>query len=115
MGANIYPEDIEQCLYADAALAKITHSFGLALAQGAHASVNPKFIFEVDAAPTVQLAERYRDSILKSLIALNADFRVAWQEYPATVTPVIELHPRGTGPFAADAGRIKQARLLKHA
>ncbi len=31
MGANIYPEDIEQCLYADAALAKITHSFCLAL------------------------------------------------------------------------------------
>jgi phenylacetate-coenzyme A ligase PaaK-like adenylate-forming protein len=27
MGANIYPEDIEQCLYADKELAKITRSF----------------------------------------------------------------------------------------
>ena len=52
MGANIYPEDIEQCLYADAELAKITHSFCLALAEGARAAVNPKFIFEVDAEPT---------------------------------------------------------------
>ena len=115
MGANIYPEDIEQCLYADAGLAQITHSFCLALAQGARAAVNPKFIFEVDVEPTAELAERFRDSILKNLIALNADFREAWQEYPETVTPVIELHPRGTGPFASDAGRIKQARLLKHA
>ena len=84
MGANIYPEDIEQCLYADAGLAKIAHSFCLALAQGARAAVNPKFIFEVDAEPTAELAERYRDSILKNLIALNADFREAWQEYPET-------------------------------
>jgi hypothetical protein len=51
--------------------------------------------------------------MMKGLIALNADFRAAWQEYPDALTPVIELHPRGTGPFAADAGRIKQARLLK--
>ena len=115
MGANIYPEDIEQCLYADAALAKITHSFCLTLAQGERASVNPKFIFEVEVEPTAELTARYRDSILGRLIALNADFREAWQEYPETVTPVIELHPRGTGPFAADAGRIKQARLLQHA
>ena len=115
MGANIYPEDIEQCLYADTDLAKITHSFCLALAEGARAAVNPKFIFEVDAEPTAELAATYRDSVLKNLIALNADFREAWQEYPETVTPVIELHRRGTGPFALDAGRIKQARLLKHA
>jgi phenylacetate-CoA ligase len=115
MGANIYPEDIEQCVYADCALAKITRSFCLELAQGERAAVNPKFIFEVDVEPSAELSATYRDSILKSLIALNADFREAWQEYPQTVTPVIELHRCGTGPFAADAGRIKQARLLKHA
>lgn len=115
MGANIYPEDIEQCLYADAALARITRSFCLELAQGERAAVNPKFIFEVDVVPSVELEASYRDSILRNLIVLNADFREAWQEYPETVTPVIELYPRGTGPFAADAGRIKQARLLKHA
>jgi phenylacetate-CoA ligase len=115
MGANIYPEDIEQCLYADASLAKITHSFCLALAEGAGAAVNPKFIFEVDVEPTAELTATYRDSILRRLIALNADFREAWREYPQTVTPIIELHPRGTGPFAADAGRIKQARLLQRA
>jgi phenylacetate-CoA ligase len=115
MGANIYPEDIEQCLYADLPLAKITHSFCLALAECAGAAVRPKFIFEIDVEPTAELARTYGDSMLRRLIALNADFREAWKEFPETVTPIIELHPRGTGPFAADAGRIKQARLLKRA
>jgi phenylacetate-CoA ligase len=115
MGANIYPEDIEQCLYADAALSKITHSFCLALEETARADVHPKFIFETDVAPTAELATAYREAMLKGLIALNADFRAAWHEYPDALTPIIELHPRGTGPFAADAGRIKQARLLKRA
>jgi len=113
MGANIYPEDIEQCLYADAALSKITHSFCLALEEAANADVHPKFIFETDVAPTADLADAYREAMLKGLIALNADFRAGWQECPEALTPVIELHPRGMGPFAADAGRIKQARLLK--
>ncbi len=115
MGANIYPEDIEQCLYAEPALARITHSFCLGLAEGTDASVNPKFIFEVDVEPTAGLATTYREAILRRLLPLNADFRQAWQEYPQTVTPVIELHPRGGGPFARDAGRIKQTRLLNRA
>jgi phenylacetate-CoA ligase len=113
MGANIYPEDIEQCLYADGALSKITHSFCLALDEGAGADVHPKLIFETEVAPTTELAAAYREAMLKGLIALNADFRAAWHEYPDALTPIIELYPRGTGPFAADAGRIKQARLLK--
>jgi len=113
MGANIYPEDLEQCLYAEPQLSKITHSFCLALAECADGAVNPRFVFEVDVEPSAGLAEEFRERMLERLIALNADFREAWREYPQTVTPVIELHARGAGPFAADAGRIKQARLLK--
>jgi phenylacetate-CoA ligase len=113
MGANIYPEDIEQCLYADAALSKITHSFCLALDESAGADVHPKLMFEVEVAPTPELSAAYRESMLRGLIALNADFRAGWHEYPDALTPIIELYPRGAGPFAADAGRIKQARLLK--
>jgi phenylacetate-CoA ligase len=115
MGANIYPEDIEQCLYADAELSKITHSFCLALDESAGADVRPKFIFEVDAPPTAELSAAYCEAMVRGLIALNGDFRAAYREYPQALTPVIELHRIGAGPFAADAGRIKQARLLKRA
>jgi phenylacetate-CoA ligase len=115
MGANIYPEDIEQCLYADQALARVTHSFCLGLAEGEGGEAHPRFMFEVGVEPTAELAALYRESMLKRLIALNADFREAWKEYPQAVTPVVELYALGTGPFAADAGRVKQARLLKRA
>jgi len=113
MGANIYPEDLEQCLYAEPMLSRITHSFCLALAEGAGGAVNPKFLFEVDAEPSAALALTFREAMLRRLLALNADFREAWKEYPQTVQPVIELHRRGTGPFAVDSTRIKQIRLVK--
>jgi phenylacetate-CoA ligase len=46
------------------------------------------------------------------LVALNADFREAWHEYPETLVPEIELYRLGEGPFAADGGKIKQVRFL---
>jgi phenylacetate-CoA ligase len=113
MGANIYPEDLEQCLYAEPQLSRITHSFCLGLAEGAGGAVNPKFMFEIEGEPSEVLALTFRDAMLQRLLALNADYREAWYEYPDTVLPVVELHRRGAGPFALDSGRIKQIRLLK--
>jgi phenylacetate-CoA ligase len=113
MGANIYPEDLEQCLYAEPELARVTRSFCLGLAEGTDGSVRPRFVFEVTDPISEPLRTAFADRIVRGLIALNADFREAWREYPETLVPVIELHRQGEGPFAADAGRIKQARLLK--
>jgi phenylacetate-coenzyme A ligase PaaK-like adenylate-forming protein len=112
MGANIYPEDIEQCLYADVGLAHLTRSFALSVAEEPDGSVRPRFLFEVDAEPDAALAQRFAESIVPKLIALNADVREAWREYPETLAPRIELYRAGEGPFAADKGKIKQARVL---
>jgi phenylacetate-CoA ligase len=112
MGANIYPEDIEQCLYQDTALAEITNSFCLSLAEGQDGAVRPRFLFEVSKEPDAELAHRFAESIVPSLAALNADFREAWREYPETLVPDIQLYRLGEGPFAGDAGRIKQARVI---
>lgn len=112
MGANIYPEDLEQCLYQDTALAAITHSFCLSVAEGANGAVRPLFLFEVSEEPDAALARRFAESIVPRLVALNADFREAWREYPETLVPEIRLYRLGEGPFAADAGKIKQARFL---
>jgi phenylacetate-CoA ligase len=113
MGANIYPEDLEQCLYAEPELAKITHSFCLSLAEGEDASVRPRFVFEVDVEPTEELYETFRNTVLHRLVALNADFREAWKEYPETLVPEIQLYRIGQGPFAGDRAKIKQTRLLQ--
>jgi len=113
MGANIYPEDVEQCLYAEPELARITRSFCQSLSETARARVQPRFLFEIDAEPTEELRERFADSMLKRLLALNSDFRAAWQESPEMLTPQVELHRLGEGPFNTAPGQIKQSRLLK--
>jgi phenylacetate-CoA ligase len=113
MGANIYPEDIEQCLYADKELAKITRSFCQAVSEGENASVRPAFYFEITVTPSEELKKRFAESILEKLIILNADFREAWHEYADTLKPEIYLFPLGEGPFKTDQGKIKQTRVIK--
>lgn len=113
MGANIYPEDVEQCLYAEPELAHMTRSFCQGLLETPNGGVRPRFSFEVDAEPDETLAKRFADSILKHLLAINADFRAAWQECPETLLPQVELYRFGEGPFEVKPGQIKQTRLLK--
>lgn len=112
MGANIYPEDLEQCLYAEPELARITRSFCLSLSEHG-AQVRPCFLFEIEAAPTEELKRQFATSMVRRLAELNADFREALHEYAQTLEPEIKLYGIGEGPFAANSGRIKQARLLK--
>jgi phenylacetate-CoA ligase len=114
MGANIYPEDIEHCLYAEPDLARITRSFCLGLSEQ-QAQVRPCFLFEIEVEPTEKLRQQFACTTVRHLAELNADFREALHEYPESLQPEIILHRVGEGPFAANAGRIKQARLLKSA
>jgi len=114
MGANIYPEDLEQCLYAEPELAKITRSFFLSLHEEANAEVRPVFTFEiVNAEITEELKECFQKKMLERLIALNADFKEAWHEHSETLIPIIFLFGEGEGPFKQNSGRIKQVRIVK--
>ena len=115
MGANIYPEDVEQCLYDEPELARLTSSFCLSLQEGAGGSVRPLFSFEIYGEVTPELQAKFQERIAERLRALNADYRQAMEEYPDTVTPVIELFATGQGPFAGDASKIKQTRLTPQA
>jgi phenylacetate-CoA ligase len=114
MGANIYPEDLEQCLYAEPDLARITRSFCLSLSENA-AQVRPCFLFAVDVEPTYELKQQFARAMVVGLQSLNADFREALHEYAETLQPEIRLYRVGEGPFASDSGRIKQVRFLKTA
>ncbi len=113
MGANIYPEDLEQCLYAEPELARVTRSFCLAVCESETTDVRPCFMFEVTTPPGPDLQARFASAIPRRLVALNADYREACNEYPDALVPRIELYPAGTGPFARNAGKIKQTRLVK--
>ena len=113
MGANIYPEDIEECLYAEPELAQITSSYCLGLKEFADGAVRPRFSFEIRAEISPELQRRFEERIVARLLSLNLDFRGAYAEYRETVTPVTDLHPSGTGPFAGDSTKIKQTRILR--
>ena len=111
MGANIYPEDIEQCLYDEPELAQVAHSFCLGIDEGADGSVRPRISFEIRGGITATLQMEFDRRIPERLEALNTDYREAVQEYPDAARPVIELFRLGDGPFAGDASRIKQVRM----
>jgi len=113
MGSNIYPEDLEQCLYDEPELAALTHSFCLQLQEEPGGSVRPLFSFEVRSPINDELQRMFDERIVDRLRSLNADFREAMQEYKETVTPVIKLYSMGSGPFAGDTAKIKQTRILK--
>lgn len=111
MGANIYPEDIEQSLYANPELAEVTSSFCLGTTEN-DGKTRPVFSFEIRGQITEQLQEGFRVKILDELLKLNLDFKEAWREYPETLVPVIDLCEPGKGPFAGDTDRIKQVRIV---
>ena len=114
MGANIYPEDLEQCLYAEPALARLTRSFCLSVSEQS-SQVRPCFLFAIDAEPTEELKARFARAMLDRLQALNADFREALHEYRESMCPEIRLYRVGEGPFAVESSRIKQLRFLRTA
>jgi phenylacetate-CoA ligase len=113
MGANIYPEDVEQALYDEPELAARTHSFCLSLSEDEHGAVRPCFSFEIRGDVSDALRGEFEQRIPERIRLLNADFRTAVEEHADSVRPVVELYGLGEGPFAADAAKIKQTRIIK--
>jgi phenylacetate-CoA ligase len=114
MGANIYPEDIEQCIYADAELSKITCSFCQSIAEKEDSKVRPALYFEINTAPSKELELKFQASITGNLKKINMDYKEAWKEYSEVLLPEIHLYRTGEGPFKMENGQIKQKRLLKN-
>ncbi|MGH2786415.1 MAG: phenylacetate--CoA ligase family protein [Actinomycetota bacterium] len=113
MGANIYPEDVERALYDEPDLAAKTHSFCLGLVEDEHGAVRPCFSFEIHCDTTDALTAEFEARITERIRTFNADFREAMKEHPTSVRPVVQLFALGDGPFAADATKIKQTRVVE--
>ncbi len=115
MGANIYPEDIEALVYRDPELAPRLHSFLLSVVDDASGMPRPAVALEltdldgVDDAWHEAVADRLRDG----LTGLNIDYRSSIAEFPGAMRPIVSAYGVGEGPFAADATRIKQRRIVR--
>ena len=113
MGSNIYPEDIETVVYRDPELVPPLHSFLLSVADDASGTPRPHVALELVDLDGVDDAWRARPSttLRDGLVGLNIDYRSSIVEFPAAMQPIVETYAIGGGPFAADAGRIKQRRI----
>jgi phenylacetate-CoA ligase len=108
MGANIYPGDIEAGIYADPALAERVLSFRVSIREQRPGETRPLIAIQLARdEPSEGLADALAAAIGHQLASQNADYQEAMKEYPALLVPLVELHARGTGPFAGDADRIK--------
>ncbi|HLJ69305.1 MAG TPA: phenylacetate--CoA ligase family protein, partial [Chloroflexota bacterium] len=115
MGANIYPEDIETLIYRDPPLARRIHSFGLLTISGEDGTTRPGVALELSEGVSVDQSwsERIARQLSSGLAGLNLDYRTAAREFPGAMGLLVSVYPLGTGPFAADVGRIKQRRIFQ--
>ena len=110
MGANIYPEDIEQALYRSPELAAVTSSFCLGLRSSARhrAAVSS---FEVRDPITADLVDRFAREIVEELTAINADFRAAMGSTETACCRSFASTPPATGRSGATATESTDAAV----
>jgi len=114
MGSNIYPEDIEVVLYRDQQLVPRLHSFSMAVIDDASGMPRPSVALELTDLSGIDESwrEAFADRLRDGLAGLNIDYRSSVAEFPAAMRPIVTTYGLGQGPFAADATRIKQRRVV---
>ena len=112
MGANVYPEDIEDALYSRPELARLTKSYCLGLVDLDDGLRRATASFELLSDITPGLQAAFDEAIFDGIHRRSPDFREAYKNRPDLVRPLIRLYPEGQGPFADTDWRIKQRRLI---
>lgn len=114
MGANIYPEDVEQGLLVDVGIADRVGAFALELRDIGGGAVRPLVHVELKhrTADDTALAERIQRNVVTRLTENSRDFKAAVAENPSTADFRVELHDPGQGPFAENSRRIKRRYII---
>jgi len=117
MGANIYPEDVEQAIFADTDLAPRLGAFCLELRDIGGGAVRPCVHVEVTERQLDdgEIATVLRRAVVARLERNSLDFRAAVAENPTTAEFIVELHEPGQGPFAENSQRIKRRYIIPSA
>lgn len=119
MGANIYPQDVENGLYEDSERAATIAAFtvglepvpGDAVAQRPVLHLELREGAELPPAEREALAESARTGVVAYLARVSRDFAESLEESERAGEIAVEVHAAGTGPFADTGGRIKRRYL----
>lgn len=111
MGANLYPEDVAAGI-GDHAAADGLGAFCMELADVGDDEVRPVVHVESAAADGGDLAAELAVTIRDRLRAASADYRTALAESDAAGDIRVRLWAPGTGPFEANATRIKHRHVI---
>lgn len=115
MGANIYPEDIEDILYSDKSLAQKINSYYLSVRENKDGTINPIIVIELNKGilpeniPSNDILENIINTKMKKK---NADFEQATKEYNDAIYIKVEIFEFGNGLFSMNDKRIKHIRII---
>lgn len=114
MGANIYPEDIEAAIYADASVAGRILSWQLSVDEPRPGETRPRVAIQlIRDDPSKEFTAQVSGLLTDHLRRTNRDYREAFGEYPALMPVLVDVHRRGEGPFAGTESRIKFKYVAK--
>jgi phenylacetate-CoA ligase len=121
MGANIYPQDVENGLYQDNPLAHQIESFCLTLEEHTDLESRPvvhvqlRDGVELPEAELERLADVCRRGLVRYLAEVSRDFAESLAEDPTAADLRIRVHGHGSGPFTGTSGKIKNVYLARSA
>ena len=70
-------------------------------------------LYRVENFLKIAQFETMADQLRDGLTGLNIDYRSSIAEFPDAMQPIVTTYGLGEGPFAADATRIKQRRIIR--
>ncbi|MEU6034844.1 phenylacetate--CoA ligase family protein [Actinomadura sp. NPDC047616] len=120
MGANLYPQDVENGLYAGNPYAADIARFCLSLEELPDLESRPVVNIELregsdlDETAVARLARICRDGVRDHLAAVSRDFAESLREDPAAGDLRVRVFRPGEGPFAG-TGRLKNVYLVEDA
>ncbi|MET3568247.1 phenylacetate-CoA ligase [Leifsonia sp. 563] len=115
LGANIYPEDIEQALFADAPIGEkgSLRGYAISMAEGDDGIPHPVVHVELETGGAGPEVTHLQERIITRLAQNSRDFRTALQEDSRAADIEVVVHQRESGPFAEMSKSIKRKYILE--
>jgi phenylacetate-CoA ligase len=113
-GANVYPQQIEMCIYSDKQLLGKTNNFKMKVEQDKNHNTRFTLMFELKKGiePTKSLQKMYKELIVKELVKLNPDYKESLKHNPA-LEPKVKLHKYDDKLFSKEKSKIKLKYIEK--